>query len=423
MERKKGFTLVELLVVIAIIALLMGILMPALSRVRQIAFRLVCGTNLSGIGKAMLIYANDYDDELPRAGGRNSEWRSGGIVWDAPTRHAAYGLNANGTGGGATITSSLYLLIKYAEVTPKSFICKGDSNVTEFEPSDQGAGDRDLISLWDFGLKGTDHCSYSYHLPYCSFAITTSSEPGMAVAADPNPWIEQANRDWNAFNPAGGKEAIKIGNAITHQDEGQNVLFLDSHVEFENVSFCGINEDNIYTSQGLNVDLRKGIKPSIGSKPLTRSDSLLVDDRLGPKGRGCFLGDTKVWLDGTLINISEETEDQTVGKPGTVMTALCSKKIEKLDEHDGSFECRDIYLENGNRISVVAAHRFMLDCGLWAAAHHLRSGMKLKSLNGPIEITRVIKRQTPFVGKVYNLKVQGGEQYLVGEDGIVVRDW
>ncbi|MHC4313984.1 MAG: type II secretion system protein, partial [Planctomycetota bacterium] len=56
------------LVVIAIIALLMGILMPALARVRQIAFRMVCGSNLSGIGRAMLIYANDYDNDLPRAG-------------------------------------------------------------------------------------------------------------------------------------------------------------------------------------------------------------------------------------------------------------------------------------------------------------------------------------------------------------------
>ena len=65
--KRKGFTLVELLVVIAIIALLMGILMPALSKVRQIANRLVCGTNLSGIGKAMMVYANEYDDEFPRA--------------------------------------------------------------------------------------------------------------------------------------------------------------------------------------------------------------------------------------------------------------------------------------------------------------------------------------------------------------------
>ncbi len=132
--RRKGFTLVELLVVIAIIALLMGILMPALSKVRQIAFRLVCGTNLSGIGKAMLIYANDYSDELPRAGGPSSEWSSTGVVWNAANRQAAYGLNADGSGGQATLTSSLYLLVKYSEVTPKSFICKGDSSVKEFEP-------------------------------------------------------------------------------------------------------------------------------------------------------------------------------------------------------------------------------------------------------------------------------------------------
>jgi prepilin-type N-terminal cleavage/methylation domain-containing protein len=130
--RKKGFTLVELLVVIAIIALLMGILMPALARVRQIAFRMVCGTNLSGLGKAMLIYSNDYDDEYPRAGGRNSTWAYQIPGWMADNRYPAYGLSADGSGGNATITASFYLLVKYAEVTPKSFICKGDSGTTEF---------------------------------------------------------------------------------------------------------------------------------------------------------------------------------------------------------------------------------------------------------------------------------------------------
>jgi len=42
-----------------------GVLMPALARVRQTAFRMTSGTNLSAIGKASLIYSNDYDDQLP----------------------------------------------------------------------------------------------------------------------------------------------------------------------------------------------------------------------------------------------------------------------------------------------------------------------------------------------------------------------
>src|SRR5210317_424111 len=147
--RRKGFTLVELLVVIAIIALLMGILMPALARVRQLAFRMVCGTNLSGIGKAMLIYANDYEDELPRAGGCDSDW--GSVTWDATDRFGAYGLTGNNSSGGnATISSCFYLLVKYAEVTPKSFICKENYGTRKFRPLKYGVNEKKLTHLWDF---------------------------------------------------------------------------------------------------------------------------------------------------------------------------------------------------------------------------------------------------------------------------------
>ena len=72
-----------------VLPLMLGIMMPALARTRQIAFRMVCATNMSGLGKAMLIYANDYDDEYP------------------------------------TLSRWCDLLIERVEVTPLSFRCKG----------------------------------------------------------------------------------------------------------------------------------------------------------------------------------------------------------------------------------------------------------------------------------------------------------
>jgi prepilin-type processing-associated H-X9-DG protein len=52
-------------VAIPLVALMMAITLPALARTRTIAQRMVCATNLSGLGKAMLIYANDYNDMFP----------------------------------------------------------------------------------------------------------------------------------------------------------------------------------------------------------------------------------------------------------------------------------------------------------------------------------------------------------------------
>lgn len=72
--------------------LMLGVMMmPALVRIQQIAYRMGCGTNLSELGKVMLLYADDYDEKFPAP----SKWCD--------------------------------LLVDYAEINPKTLRCKGAS--------------------------------------------------------------------------------------------------------------------------------------------------------------------------------------------------------------------------------------------------------------------------------------------------------
>ncbi|MBU0610036.1 MAG: type II secretion system GspH family protein [Armatimonadetes bacterium] len=61
---RRGFTLIELLVVIAILGLLAAILFPVFARARESARRTVCRSNLKQIGNAMMMYYQDYDEQL-----------------------------------------------------------------------------------------------------------------------------------------------------------------------------------------------------------------------------------------------------------------------------------------------------------------------------------------------------------------------
>jgi prepilin-type N-terminal cleavage/methylation domain-containing protein len=74
MTRRRGFTLIELLVVIAIIAILMGILMPALRRVREQGYMIGCMNNLKQWNLIHAMYLQTYDGQFYSGDSGNAFW-------------------------------------------------------------------------------------------------------------------------------------------------------------------------------------------------------------------------------------------------------------------------------------------------------------------------------------------------------------
>jgi len=263
-KKFRGFTLIELLVVIAIIALLISILLPSLSRARELSKRLVCGSNTKGIGTSCKIYANDNNERWPvppfeasatRVDGTGinyinpgSEQAGVGYLRQFPSTSASSSSTQDGS-QLLSVTRAFWMLVRSGDVTVKQFICpsSGDSP----DPTDN-------IELY-YDFQSIEHVSYGYQVPWGP--RDTVPREGMdnraALIADRGPYSSNCNtpdfvdpsgqqltqksspRDWRRFNSNnhGGS-----GNG-----EGQNILFADGHSSFEKTPIVGIDSDNVYT--------------------------------------------------------------------------------------------------------------------------------------------------------------------------------
>ena len=146
-RRRRAFTLVELLVVIAIIALLVAILVPSLSRAKELAQLSVCTSGVGSQLRALHIYATEENDLIP-AGPDTPMPLPGGIT-GPPTNTIA--TNQLWIGAARTYNAHGALLVKHLS-QPAAMFCPGDDSSDPVE---------ELAKLKDRSDQDA-YCSYLY---------------------------------------------------------------------------------------------------------------------------------------------------------------------------------------------------------------------------------------------------------------------
>lgn len=303
MKRRKGFTLIELLVVVAIIALLISILLPSLSRARELAKRAVCAANLRGIGQSMHIYANDNEEAFPQdlyreptstANNRHSVTFIGQMSVDLTTRITT------DTWTETHPSRSLFLMVISGDVSPKQFVCPSSGDAEDTMRNIDGGVERSAqpgVNRFDF--KGYPQLSYGYQMPFGNKGKPREGmDPRQIISADKGPYFVAGVTDPTTGTTPDqlvpGTPALPSGtaqdmlqlrtdawrpyNSRNHNGEGQNCLFVDGHVEFDKRPIAGISNENIFTEHDGDEleNTMAGVAPRNEYGPRVQTDSIII---------------------------------------------------------------------------------------------------------------------------------------------------
>jgi len=215
---RNAFTLIELLVVISIIALLIGILLPALGKAREESWKIKCMTNLRGLGTSMQLYFNDSDGVLP---------------WVDPIAGADENENS---------TDLFEVFAAYIDATPPRREIRGDET-SPWIVQDPYSCPADKIALDDDNNDSrTAQETYgtSYAAPWSEIyvalelfgAIDTGNSDERIAAAERWKGQRAVSRAYDHYATRGEKLAVMLDFVEVHPAKsGKNALFWDSSVD------------------------------------------------------------------------------------------------------------------------------------------------------------------------------------------------
>jgi prepilin-type N-terminal cleavage/methylation domain-containing protein/prepilin-type processing-associated H-X9-DG protein len=233
MRRRPGFTLIELLVVIAVIAVLISLLLPAISKSREVTRSVICRNNFQQIGVAFTAYAQDYKDQIWPVAPRVS-WPFGARQWggayDELADWAIITQNGQGTPGH---------LFKYAGETPKIAECPTNKrNATNYST---------VQDIWS-GLTGVQF-DYTMLSEAEGAKLGLQAQVGYVPPNAPTPPILTAPNQVNSLTMMRGlpvflEESTRWYNqeyrdglwgnfdqVSQRHDHGGNVVFIDGSVQ------------------------------------------------------------------------------------------------------------------------------------------------------------------------------------------------
>ena len=215
--KKQGFTLIELLVVIAVIAVLMGILMPALHMAREQGRSIVCASNLKSLTLAWQLYADNNDNKIvngltPRVvDPHNLGWV---VIPENPIE--------------ASVEEKKEC-IKQGALWPyvseiKVFRCPSDRR--NRSPVHKNAYRTYTIPA---GLNGEAAPRYNWGIAKACKNLTEIKNPGRKYVFVPESDNRGANLDSWVLEPVKGLWVDAVG--VWHRGQSTNLAFVDGHIE------------------------------------------------------------------------------------------------------------------------------------------------------------------------------------------------